>query len=437
MVRKLLSIFVALFMALSAMAIDINYTVDIPEGITLGEVYENLKFDNDTLGEVAAISLFELDFSSWIASDVSPNTVCSPKMNDNYYLTLWVSLNDMNFNFFYQNCGDANISINGVAANVRAAGLWLQIYVPFNVIPTPPVSADFSITALNEDCGGVEVSDVLKDVKVPSDEELEVAGLKFRELLISDDSDFPQANPLNGTIEIIPGNTYYFVAMFDRTEVIDDMSNITMKVNDKLVEGDGNNSVYFYIYEFKVPSVSVDFSITALNEDCGGMEVSDVLKDVKVPSDEELGVAGLKFSELLISDNSESPQANPLNDTIEFTPGKTYYFVAMFDRTEVLDMSNVSMKVNEKDAKGDGNNSVYYFVYEFTARGEIITSVSPAPMAAPMTVVYAEGGKIDCTGEVTKIYDVNGLDVTASNGSLPAGVYIVACDGVRSKVIMQ
>lgn len=52
-------------------------------------------------------------------------------------------------------------------------------------------------------------------------------------------------------------------------------------------------------------------------------------------------------------------------------------------------------------------------------------------------VVYAENGLIECNARITKIFDVNGINVTDSNGSLPKGIYIVECDKVTFKVVMR
>lgn len=430
MVRKLLSIFVALFMALSAMAIDINYTLDLHNGITLGELYKSIKCDNDTLGDEFSLGLYALDFNSFYSQSDS-SIVCSDIYNGNRNLAIVYTLDGELFNFFNANCGEVNFTINGEKAEYFGRGLGFLIYVPYYI---PPVSIDYTITGLKTTCAKMTAEEVLKDVKLPSAEELSLAGLEYDKIFLSDRIKDPQIDPLDSKTVIEPGKTYSLVLSFNKVGEMN-RENVTAKVDGRPMSVVESGTQLFFISQFTEESEAEieKFSVTGLNENCAGKTVGEVLNDVVVPSAADLESLGLELDHLLISDNESDPQANPLAvKNVLFDD--TYYFVAFFKRTNSSkDMSGVRMSINGSDIEGAGNNAFHFFVYPFTVG---TTSVSPSP-AAEKSVVYAEGGKIDCTGEVTKIYDVNGLDVTASNGSLPAGVYIVACDGVRSKVIMQ
>lgn len=431
MVRKVFSLVVALFMALGTMAIDINYTMDLKNGITLGEMYNSIKCDNDTLGDDFELRLFDPDLKGFVSYKGSEDFECTDIFNGRRFLAIVFPLDGDCFNFFNANCGDVNLTINGEKAEYFGRGQSLIVFVPFYI---PPITKEYALIGLQTTCAKMTADKVVQGVKLPSEEELAEAGLKLDKIFLSDHQTYPQANPLNSSVVIKEAKTYSLVVSFAKVvEMNREKVTATIDGNPMTFLESGTN--LFFIYQFTEESdpVFVRVTVSGLDEDCDGKTVGEVLNGVKIPSVTEFSSVGLELNQLIISDNEFYPQANPLNETTVLSDGTTYYFVVFFKKNTDEDLSNALISINGTDVEGKGNGYWHWYVYPFTPG---MTSVSPAP-SSENRVVYAEGGNIDCTGEVTKIYDANGLDVTASNGSLAVGLYIVECDGVKSKVIMQ
>lgn len=170
---------------------------------------------------------------------------------------------------------------------------------------------------------------------------------------------------------------------------------------------------------------------TGLNENCEGITVKDVTDAIVVPT-EDLSMDSMKIrTSFWLSSTDED-----LADDYVFVKNEKVTFTYMCSYSPNVNYKELETKIDGKEMiNGKVNATNWYIQYTFVV-GEAATSISSFS-AKSLPVAYAENGKIDCDGDRTQITDVNGVDVTALNGSLRSGIYVVECDGVRTKVIMR